>query len=336
MAALLACAGGVHAATFEDLYSVIVPRIAAAGTSPRSQDESIRVAMGRLLTRITGRRDAAFEPALASLREAAGDYVEQVGLVDRDNLLVSFNRRNVEAALLALDQPIWGAERPLTLLWIAIDGGSGERELLAAEASRFGDESPLAELQAQFREQLAEVADERGLVLTLPLLDLQDMTALSFIDVWGGFNDRVRLASERYAPDDILVGRVRLTDYGATARWTLLENGREIPLAGQTLRDGLDALADKYAAEFSTLGRASATEVVILGITSLADYGRVMRYLESLSLLELVAPTELSGEALRLRVAARGGDGTLQNILGLGNVLRPVPGRDQLTFTLAR
>jgi hypothetical protein len=335
---LLACASAAaHAATFAELHSVIVPQSAGpAGASPRSQDESIRVAMGQLLTRITGRRDAAFEPALEGLRQNARDYVEQVGAVDRDNLLVRFNPRDVEAALVALDQPIWGAERPLTLLWIAIDGGAGERQILGAEAPRFGGESPLAELQARFREQLEEVANERGLVLALPLLDLQDMTSLNFVDIWGGFDDRVRLASERYAPDDILVGRVRLTDYGAVTRWTLLEDYAEIPLGGQSLRDGLDALADMYAAEFSTLGRASATEVVVLGITSLDDYGRVMMYLESLSLLELVAPAELSGEALRLRVAARGGASGLQSILGLGNVLRPVPGQDSLTFTLAR
>jgi hypothetical protein len=334
---LLACTSASLAATFADLYSVVVPQSAGpAGAIPRSQDESIRVAMGQLLTRITGRRDAAFEPALEGLRQNARDYVEQVGAVDRDNLLVRFNARSVEAALVAVDQPIWGAERPLTLLWIAIDGGAGERQILGAEAPRFGGESPLAELQARFREQLEEVADERGLVLALPLLDLQDMTSLSFVDIWGGFDDRVRLASARYAPDDILVGRVRLTDYGAVTRWTLLEGYDEIPLGGQSLRDGLDVLADRYAAEFSTLGRASATEVVVLGITSLHDYGRVMMYLESLSLLELVAPAELSGETLRLRVAARGGASGLQSVLGLGNVLRPVPGQDSLTFTLAR
>jgi hypothetical protein len=326
------------AATFPNLYSVIVPRNldSAPDTSPRLEEERIRVAMARLLTRITGRRDAAFEPALSSLRDNAGDYVEQIGPLDRDNMIVRFNPGNVESALVALDQPIWGPQRPQTLLWIAIDGGFGERAILSAESPLLAESSEFDELQARYREELAAVADERGLLLTLPLLDLEDMNALTFVDVWGGFNDRVRAASERYAADDILVGRVRLTDFGVVTGWTLLKDDGQITLGGQSLRDGLDSLADLYAAEFSTLGRASATEVVIVGIATLEDYGRVMGYLESLSVLELVAPVELADEALHLQVAARGGESALQNILGLGNVLRPMPGRPQLTFALAR
>ena len=323
-------------ATFPELYSVIVaPETTGVTQSrPRTQDETIRLAMGQLLTRVTGRRDAPFEPQLAEMLRLAGDFVEQIGQLDRDTLVVRFNASNVESALVRLEQPVWGSERPVTMLWIAVDAGLGRRELLAAEPSMTAPQSELETLLAGFRVELAQVADERGLLLTLPLLDIEDMTALSFADVWGGFSDRVIRASERYAADDILIGQIRLTDFGAVTRWTLLRGGRELPLPGQAFRDGLDALADVYAAAFSTLGSASSAAVTIVGVDTLDDYGRVMRYLESLSLLEAVEPEELVEGSLRVRVAARGGEFALRRVLELGELLQPTPG-NELTYSLA-
>ncbi|NNC64587.1 MAG: DUF2066 domain-containing protein [Gammaproteobacteria bacterium] len=323
-------------ATFPELYSIIVPREATGPSQsrPRTQDETIRLAMGQLLTRVTGRRDAPFEPQLAEMLRLAGDFVEQVGQLDRDNLIVRFNASNVESALVRLEQPVWGPERPVTMLWIAVDGGLGQRELLAAEPLTTSAQTELEVILAEFRIELMQVADERGLLLSLPLLDIEDITALSFAEVWGGFSDRVIRASERYGTDDILIGQVRLTDFGTVTRWTLLRGGRELRLPGQGFRDGLDALADVYAAEFSTLGRASSAAVTILGVETLDDYGRIMQYLESLSLLEAIEPEELVGGSLRVRVAARGGEFALRRVLELGELLQPTVG-DELTYTLA-
>ncbi len=328
---------GTLGATFPELYSIIVPRetTSAAQSRPRTQDETIRLAMGQLLTRVTGRRDAPFEPQLAEMLRLAGDFVEQIGQLDRDNLVVRFNASNIESALVRLEQPVWGSERPLTMLWIAVDAGLGQRELLAAEPVTMASQSALETMLAEFRTELVEVADERGLLLTLPLLDIEDMTALSFADVWGGFSDRIMRASERYGADDILIAQVRLTDFGIVSRWTLFRGGRELRLPGQAFRDGLDALADVYAAEFSTLGRASTAAVTIVGVETLDDYGRVMQYLESLSLLEVVEPEELVDGSLRVRVAARGGEFALRRVLDLGELLQPAVAGEELTYMLA-
>jgi len=333
---LLSVAHQVSGATYPDLYSISVPSSLGntAATGGRSQEESIRIAMGQLLTRVTGRRDAAFEPALAIVLNNARDYVEQVGQIDRETLRVTFNARSVEDVLVRLDQPIWGVERPTTLVWLAVDAGLGRRELLGADPAIADTGSQLSEELNRLRDELELVADERGLLLTLPLLDLQDMSALSFVDVWGGFNDQIQRASDRYAVDDVLVGRVRLQEPLPSVQWGLLRAGRAVTLPGQSLREGLDALADLYASELSTLGRASSAVISVIGIESLEDYGRLMRYLESLSLLETVFPEELADGSLRLRVGARGDESTLRRVLELGGLLRPVPGIDPLTFAL--
>ncbi|HET7133897.1 MAG TPA: hypothetical protein VFJ95_16695, partial [Gammaproteobacteria bacterium] len=57
-----------------------------------------------------------------------------------------------------------------------------------------------------------------------------------------------------------------------------------------------------------------------------ADYGRVMSYLESLSVLQSVDVESLERGALNLRVNARGGSQVLERVLALGGVLTPASG----------
>lgn len=336
---------GLSAAIVEDLYSVTVIRSVelAPGQVRRTQQDEIRFALGQLLPRVTGRLDAALEPALADLLQNAEDYVEQIGALDRETLLVTFDARAIEEALIARDQPIWGPERPLTLLWLAIDTGQGERGILAAGEAMTDISPEFLELQANFRDQLSSVAEERGLPLSLPLMDLQDMSALSYIDIVGGFTDQLSKASIRYGADAVLTGLARVTRSGVNVQWTLLKDGGRFALGGTLMRDGLNRLADLYAAEFSTFGGVRTTLITVLGIETLEDYGRVMRYLESLSLLEAVGVEEFVDGALSIRVYARGGRTVLERVLALGNILTPavvpldqVANNSQLAFTLTR
>jgi len=351
LALLAVCAVGfscsrLSAATLEDLYSVTVTRSAelAPDQAPRTQEDEIRFAMGQLLLKVTGRVDAALEPALAELLQNAGEYVAQIGSLDRETLLVTFDAHAIDAALVARDQPIWGPERPLTLLWLAIDTGQGERGILAAGEPFSDISAEFLQLQTTFREELITVADERGLPLALPLMDLQDIGALSFIDIWGGFNAQVQQASMRYGADAVLSGRARVTGLGVNVQWTLLRHGEQLRLGGSSMRDGLDRLADFYAAEFSTLGDVRATLITVLGVDTLDDYGRLMRYLESLSLLASVGTdVDFEDGALSVRVDTRADMAVLERVLGLSTMLTPSSGRygqvaadNQLIFTLTR
>ncbi len=340
----LSCAcSGLFAAVVDDLYSVTVTRSMdlAPGQTPCTLEEETRLAMGRLLIRVTGRADAALEPDLADMLLNACDYREAGGSLDRETVLITFNRPAIEMALVAREQPIWGSERPQTLLWLAIDSGQGERGILPARDVISDLSSAFMKLQADLREELAIIAVDRGLLLSLPLLDLEDMNALSFVDIWAGFNDQVTRASERYELDAVLSGRIRVTRFGVEVRWTLLKDGDQFALAGNSIREGLDRLADFYAAEFSTLGGVHETLMRITGVESLDDYGRVMRYLESLSLVDAVTTEELVDGALSLRVDARGGTVILGRVVGLGRLLSALglppgetPGGEGLMFTL--
>jgi hypothetical protein len=321
IAVLFAAGGGtVLAATFPDLYTVTV--VVPANT-PNRQPEVDRIGMAQLLTRVTGRRDAAYAPQLAPLIENASAHVTSRSRIDRERDTVGFNSAAIVDALARANWPVWGAERPLTLLWIAVDLSDGPRALMGASPAAEEGSPELTEIMTRLREEIDAVASERGLPTTYPLLDLEDRAAIGFADVWGGFDALISAASERYNADGVLVGRVGVNAFGIDVRWSFLGEGGDAAVLGSDVRGGIDWLADQYAAEYSTIGGAHISRIAVLDVTNLDEYARVMSHLETLSVLQSVDVEGFEGSTLRLRAAVRGDDRVVERVLTLGGVLVP-------------
>jgi hypothetical protein len=282
---------------------------------------------------VTGSRNTPLDPAVQPLLSAPDNFLTSYGDNREGRSLVGFRRSQVERALMDLGLPVWGPERPLTLLWIAVDDGAGGRALLGAnEAAQFGAPATqqMSQLLTTVRQEVMAAADERGLPIAWPLLDLEDLNAVTFLDVYGWFEDPIVAASARYRADAVLIGRVRPGLFGNEVEW-LFVNGierRALPAAG--VREGLDAAADRYAADLATVGGASVAQLTVLDVSTAADYGRVMSYLERQSVLESVDVESYGEGTLRLRVAARGDARVLERVLALGGVLRPAAAVDAL------
>ncbi|GFD70498.1 DUF2066 domain-containing protein [Alteromonas sp. KUL106] len=99
--------------------------------------------------------------------------------------------------------PLWGDRRPETIVWLAKEDESDARIIL--------DESLNTELQ----HALKQTAKERGVPLSLPLMDLTDSVNISTYDVWGRFAGPLRTASVRYNVDNIIGARVYRNDASA-------------------------------------------------------------------------------------------------------------------------
>jgi hypothetical protein len=328
-----AVATAAQAATFPELYTVSVPTDSAA-TNIRADAE--RRAMGVLLTRITGRRLPESQEETAGLIRNASDYVTSYQSA-ADEIRVGFSRTGVNAALTNLNLPIWGAERPSTLVWIAADLGGGERTELMADTvtprRRPGEVAgqatvPLSnDARISFEaivDELVTAADERGLPIVLPLFDFQDQAVVSFADVWAGFDLQVAQAAERYAVDAVLIGRVVVTTFGLEVRWTLLNGEQSQGRISNDVRSGIDWLADEFAARFITVGGARTTWVTVHGIETWPDFGRVVEYLQSVSVIDGASVNVESWNqgSLLIRLAARGDDATLRQYLELDGALR--------------
>lgn len=313
----------VVAATLPNLYTVtVVPDPAAANQRQASE----QAAMAKLLIRVTGDRGAPLDSALQPLTAAPSQYLASYGLDRQGRAVVGFSRARVEQALTNLGLPVWGSERPLTLVWIAVDDGIGGRALLGANeaADRAPELAPaMTTLLTAVRAEVAAAADERGLPIALPLLDLQDLNAVTFTDIWGGFEDRVLAASQRYRADAVLIGRVRPALIGTTVEWLFVSGAERLGLPGAGMRDGLDAAADRYAAQLRTVGGVGLAAITVRNVRTATDYGRVIGYLERQSALQTVDVESFENGTLTLRVAARGDAQVLERVLALGGVLRP-------------
>lgn len=323
--AALACAalaaGAASAATFEDLYTVTVP-IDPGASDARAMAQ--RDAMVKLLTRVTGRRDAASSPALQPLVSDAGRFVDAYGRRSREEAQVGFFGGAIESELTSLGWPVWGAERPLTLVWLAVDRGDGERGVLSSTGSDDSESPEMVELLERLEEELLATAETRGLPVTLPLWDLVDISAISFAELWGGFDQQIAQASRRYSADAVLIGRIQLTQFGTRAQWTLVRDRERRVFVGSDIASGVHWLADQFASEFASVGGARSTRITISNVGSLADYGRVMRFLDGVSVLESVDVETYEEQVLTLRIAARGDSSVLERTLSLGEVIAPV------------
>jgi len=321
------------AATFPDLYTVTVQADPAA---QNQRAAAIREGMSVLLARITGRREAGAYPELADLVAGAERQLTSYAVLDSEQIRVGFNATAVNDYLTARSWPIWGAERPLTALWVAIDLGSGQRILLSAGED--GDELPaqVQEFIDSVEEEVLRAADERGLPLVQPLLDDTDFEAISYAAVWGGFDVLIERASARYRADAALVARVAINEFGLDVRWTWIQGGRSRALQSSSLREGVDWIADQYATEYSAIGGARTTRVAVVDVDDFDTYGRVMSYLETLSILQTIDVVEFAEGVLTLRVSLRGDDTVLERVLTLGGVLEPAVALTGPTATFER
>jgi hypothetical protein len=317
----------------DDLYQV---EVALDPEAENPRQAGFEQAMSEMLTRLTGRQDAPADADLLPLIEAAARYVQRWGFLEEDLLAVTFDGRALEAELTRLDQPVWGSNRPLTLVWLALDTGGGDRRLLSDTEAPL-PEDPDAELIAGVVSELVDSARRRGVPLVFPALDAEDLALVTAEDVWDGFASGVEAASQRYQADAMLIGRVRAVGGVLTARWQYMgaDGRRELR---SSIAAGVDWLADIYATQYAVTGSASVARLAIRDVRGFDDYARVVQHLEGLSIVEAVSVEQLLDDRLIVALTTRGSADVLDRALALGNVIEPVssPSVDPMAVGLDR
>ncbi len=321
---------GVHAARVSDLYSAEAPieRAASAGlTAAFSQ------ALRQVLVKVTGRRDVVEDPAVTNRFSPADAYVQQYRTGADGSTWVLFDRVALRRTLDELGQSVWGDERPVTLVWLVMDYGTGTRDILAAAqdvggaANPFGDPpaAGVAERLTAARDMLQRTADERGLPLVLPLVDSEELDIVSISDVWGGFTESVLLASQRYGADAILVGRARArVPESVTVRWTLMLADERFNWDGD-IASGPDRLADLLAGRLATSSRSTEQlRLRVDGVDSLDAYGRLSNYLLALDVVEDFSVDRVADRSVFLSLIVRGDADRLMRSIALRRILRPI------------
>jgi hypothetical protein len=286
---------------------------ATAAVSDRSeaaQTAAFQNAMRTVLIRVTGRRSADEDPALSPLLSNARRYVQQYRAAPDSQLWVAFDGPAIERWLTQNGQPLWGHERPTTLVLLAVQTGAQSGSVIATEDS--------SELKAAI--DAAAVA--RGLPLVWPSGAELQKYHIDFATVNNGSPSTFTDIGRRMGSDGILVGRAGGATANANIRWTHLFQDRSSEYTG-TL-EGVNRAADLYAGLFAASGSLVPVDIEVIGVSDLRDYASLENYLESLSFISHVSVESLTGDTVRFRLATRGGGDSLQRALSLNGRLQPV------------
>lgn len=316
----------------DDLYEVRVP---VNDQSDGALEAAARKGLSVLFVRVSGQTDAAAESALKSALANPQRYLDQYrfertppGLLAEGEeaqpfaAVLQFAPEPVDELLRKAGLPVWGANRPLLMVWLAKeqDGNVG-----------IVNETSHPELVASLRTE----AKRRGVLLQFPLLDLEDLGAISADQVWRLDGLALAAASARYPVDAVLAGRVtELTDGRWLGSWRLSadESRTNIDIEGVSreayLGRGVDAvataLAARYAAPVGEAGLQQAQlQLEVAGIDEFQDYAGVLSYLQRLDQVRDVDLIEVQADRLLLRLRADGGAQYLQRLLALDSRLQP-------------
>lgn len=311
--ALAMLPGGVAAVEVPTLYTAEVPFDA---DSSDGRENAYELALELVLLRVSGSILGSDTAAIRELFPNPSSYVMQFRQGGRDKLWVSFDGQAIEQVLRDAGQPVWGADRPLTLVWLAVDWGQGSREIIGADdperapgASRTIDRNKL------LRERILDVAERRGLPVIFPLLDTLDLQGVTFSDIWGGFDERIIESSKRYDANSILIGRVRPSS-SRRENWTYYFSGEQRAWNGPP-EAVVGQVADLLAAEFAVGGNAPLESVLlgVTGVVSVDAYGSVQQMLANVSLIESFRISAVKGDRVTYRVEVRGGAERLRRAL---------------------
>jgi hypothetical protein len=277
--------------------------------STETRNAALSAMLERVLVRVSGNLAIAAQPAAAEVLSAAPRLVQQYRYrsVEDDGEMVRylwarFDGAAVERMLRERNLPVW-VQRPEVLLWLATEQ-QGQRQLVSF------DRRPAA------REALLARANERGLPLQLPLLDLEDQAALTPADLWADYLQAVRTASARYPHDRILTGR--LTDLGKNrwrGSWSLITPTNSESFASPsmsfdaTLRFAIDQVQDRLAARYAPLeggAEGGGTQVRFSGVYDLPRYAALLDLVERLEPVRGAALRFADGEDVVFEFAVRG------------------------------
>lgn len=308
------------------LFTAEVPLNERSG-NPR--EDAYRAALISVLAKVSGKELSANEAAIDEMFPVPAAYVTQFRPGEKDTLWVSFDGEAIERVLRASGQTVWGSDRPLTLVWLAVDWGQGEREITAAgDPDRLTQEARSIDRNRLLRERILEIAEKRGLPIAFPLLDTTDLQSVTFSDIWGGFDDRVIDASGRYDANSILIGRVKPSS-SQRNRWTYVFGGETRAWTGPP--EAIVAkVADMLAAEF-TVGGDAPLEMVALnvsGIQTVDAYGSLQETLSGVNLIESFKISEVTGDTVSYQVEVRGGADRLRRALRFAGLLEQTDSTD--------
>lgn len=301
-----------------------------ADQSSGERIKGMSAAIKEVLVRVSGNKSVIDEPELSAAIVSPGRYIEgyryekrQQGNGSVDFLLVSFSAQALQNLLVEKNLPVWSAQRPNVLVWLAVERQS--RPYIAKD-------SPLNTVN----QAINRASTSRGLPLSWPLDTDVDSGKVRVADITAGFVEQIVEASRDYSAHAILIGHVKeLSGSRWQGKWRLVRDGQstdwDSDVAGldSVVSDGIDVVADTIAAELSISSRdeqqARPLLVKVRNLDSLEGYAAARAYLYSLLVTSEVKVAKVYAQAVEYQLRLRGTPEEFARAIRLGGTMRVVP-----------
>lgn len=312
--------------------TLFVAETPVADEGSETRNAALSQLLASVLARVSGNTGIAGQPAAGDILAAAPSLVQQYRYRtdDADGKVVRylwarFDQPAVERMMRERNLPVW-VQRPRVLLWVATER-SGKRVLLNLEN------------QPEARAAVLARAQQRGMPLQLPLMDLEDQGKLTPADLWSDYQPGIRHASSRYPHESILIGRLsarRGKKWNGT--WSLLDRdgSHSFQTPALALTDSLafavDQAQDRLAARYAPLSIAAGSTGALArfsAVHDLAAYARLVALLEGLDPVQQVALRGVSQDSFLFELQLRGSEQDLVRALESGGQVVAEPGPGQ-------
>ena len=317
----------VKAVTVEDLFTVELP-VADQTTGLRL--ESFSQAFRQVVVKVSGSDDALRSPALERPIESSARYVKQFRYINRSLpeddefdaqrliLRIDFDQQLIESLLRENNFPVWGRERPSSLLVISYD--VNENIKLVTQ-----DSTP------NLIEALDQAASIHAVPVLFPLMDLEDIGLVNIGDIVSREYGKIQTMAARYAPDALLVGQilgrsgqgwqgdweVRFADQ--IFKWKFKASSKK-EVTEQVIRHLAKILALEYALE----DHRRVEQTLLLSVSALEGIDnliKVQKYLKSLNVVDSVHVAMINKNVITYRLKLRNNPEDLQRLIDFGEVL---------------
>ncbi len=321
-----------------DLYS---GEVIVSSQSSADRQQAIPEALIRVLQKLSGRREMPVSPALDEALENAErllvsfryQNVERTsadGEVTRQLWLVAqFRASEVDAVVQKAGLPRWQRERPAIQIWAVMDDGFS-RQLQPVEYDYAW-------------ETMERVAEMRGLPVTWPVLDDEQIQLIDMSLLWGGFTDYL---VERGAPEDgVAIVAVRREGPLWSLRWHLADgeqqwswrnNDQELMYA---LTEGIHFMSDQIASSHAIAASEQDYWSMELGVTGLNgsnDYVNCLNYLQNQSLVTSVDVLGAEPGRVNFRLHLNASPEDVAEAFNRGSVLLPTGQVDDNVYRYAQ
>ena len=292
---------------FEELFTIYVPI-----ENSSKIESSINKSFNNLVFRISGSKSPSNIWKIINSGSSRKDFIQSYSIKNinmSSYLEVNFDQELVINKFQELSIPIVGYSRPVIFFLINIESGSDEPYYVSQESNN--------EIDSLIIETLAELSNERGLFLELPVLDLDDQRYISNTDILSSPKEHL---ISKYDFDEFV--DVKLTNLGLN-QWLFSGDIKEDILAEDYLEDIKKAFTDHIESKIQSIyknlivdtSKTLLLDVTIEGINSYEEYEISKDKLSKIIAISNLEILNLNNNTISYQITVTGNFDTFKNTI---------------------